>query len=117
MKFKTDENLPVEACELLNKQGHDALTVLDQKLGGAADDQLSTVCQSEKRVLVTLDFDFSDIRHYPPSEHHGIIVLKATSQSKKSIVKLLEGVLKLLNTEPVEGKLWIVEENKIRIRE
>lgn len=117
MKFKTDEKLPVEICELLNNGGHDSLTVLNQKMGGATDDRLIAVCQTEKRSLVTLDFDFSDIRNYPPSAHNGIIILKSADQSKKAIITLLKNILTLLNTESVVGKLWIVEENKIRIRE
>lgn len=117
MKFKTDENLPVEVCELLNNQGHDSLTVLNQKMGGANDNHLITVCQSEMRTLVTLDFDFSDIRNYPPSKYNGIIILKSADQSKKAILALLKNILTLLNTESVVGRLWIVEENRIRIRE
>lgn len=117
MKFKTDENLPVEACELLKGHGHDALTVLDQKMGGIADEQLITVCQTEERTLITLDWDFSDIRHYPPSKHSGIVLLKLTSQSKKSATRLLEKMLSLLKVETLRGKLWIIEENRIRIRE
>ena len=34
MRFKIDENLPVEAAELLRQAGHDAVTVLEQHLGG-----------------------------------------------------------------------------------
>jgi predicted nuclease of predicted toxin-antitoxin system len=37
MKFKIDENLPVEAAELIRNEGYDAVTVWDQNLGGAAD--------------------------------------------------------------------------------
>jgi Domain of unknown function (DUF5615) len=33
MRFKIDENLPIEVAELLRAAGHDALTVLDQNLG------------------------------------------------------------------------------------
>jgi len=32
MKFKIDENLPVELAQLLNQCKHNALTVLDQNL-------------------------------------------------------------------------------------
>lgn len=31
MKFKTDENLPVEVADDLRQTGHDALTVADQQ--------------------------------------------------------------------------------------
>lgn len=34
VQFKLDENLPDEAADLLRAAGHDALTVLDQHLGG-----------------------------------------------------------------------------------
>ncbi|MDG6027662.1 MAG: hypothetical protein E3K40_13335 [Candidatus Brocadia sp.] len=32
MHFKTDENLPIEIAEILNKAGHDAKTVHNQQL-------------------------------------------------------------------------------------
>ncbi|MGH9319373.1 MAG: DUF5615 family PIN-like protein [Vicinamibacteria bacterium] len=34
MKFKVDENLPIELADLLNEAGHNAVTVHDEKLGG-----------------------------------------------------------------------------------
>jgi predicted nuclease of predicted toxin-antitoxin system len=37
MKFKIDENLPVEAAESLRQMGYEATTVLEQGLGGGAD--------------------------------------------------------------------------------
>ena len=37
MKFKTDENLPIEVADVLRQAGHDALTVHDQRLTGHPD--------------------------------------------------------------------------------
>jgi hypothetical protein len=37
VRFKLDENLPREACDLFREAGHNALTVPDQGLTGAAD--------------------------------------------------------------------------------
>ena len=34
MKFKIDENLPIEVAQLLNQAGYDAMTVYEQNLGG-----------------------------------------------------------------------------------
>ena len=62
MPFKVDENLPVELAELLSYLGHDAKTVNDQRLQGVNDRVLLERCDNEKRTLVTLDIDFSDIR-------------------------------------------------------
>ena len=56
MRFKIDENLPVEVAELLRRLGHDATTILEQHLGGSADPKVASVCQQERRILVTLDW-------------------------------------------------------------
>ena len=55
MRFKPDENLPGDFASLLRRSGHDAVTVLDQGLGGARDPELASVCSEEGRVLVTFD--------------------------------------------------------------
>ena len=81
MQFKTDENLPVEVAEALRDAGFDALTIHDQKMVGDSDPQVASVCQNEKRALVTLDLDFSDIRTYPPDQYPGIIVLRPRNQA------------------------------------
>ena len=36
MRFKTDENLPIELTELLRQHQHDALSVQDQQMAGRA---------------------------------------------------------------------------------
>lgn len=117
MKFKVDENLPVEISQILQEAGYKSSTVLDQKMGGKIDQKVIDLCRQEDRALVTLDLDFSDIRHYPPSQYNGIIVLKALDQSKKNVMKLTNQFIPLLKTEPLKGQLWIVEMHRIRIRE
>lgn len=62
MRFKVDENMPVEVARLLRENGHDAVTVLDQHMGGAADEVVAVVCQRERRAVVTLNKGFGDIR-------------------------------------------------------
>jgi hypothetical protein len=44
MKFKLDENLPIEASTLLREAGHDSITVLDQNMGGKAVTVLAELC-------------------------------------------------------------------------
>ena len=88
MEFKTDENLPSEVCELLRQAGHDAVSVLDQELGGRPDDDIATVCRMEGRALITLDTDFANILAYPPADHHGIVVIRTEDQSKPVVITL-----------------------------
>lgn len=117
MRFKVDENLPVETAEALRQAGYDAVTVLEQKYGGSADAQLANLCQHEGRMLVTLDIDFADIRAYPPAEFPGLVVLRLRQQDKPHVLDVLAHLIPLLGQEPLERYLWIVEENRVRIRE
>ena len=116
MQFKIDENLPVEIAELLVIAGHDAKTVNDQHLEGSLDSLLANVCGDENRALITLDTDFSDITAYPPENFPGIIVLRIRRQSKYHIIELFRRIMPLLNCERLVQHLWIVEENRLRIR-
>ena len=62
MRFKIDENLPLECAQLLTAAEHDVVRVIGQNLQGADDPSVLKACVEEGRVLVTLDVDFADIR-------------------------------------------------------
>jgi len=57
VKFKLDENISRRGVELLRSAGHDALTVRDEGLAGADDEEIYAVASSEGRTLITLDYD------------------------------------------------------------
>lgn len=114
--FKLDENLPAEGAEIFLSAGHDCHTVYDEQLAGANDSLIATTCNSEQRVLITMDLDFSDVRRYPPDSHPGIIVLRASKRTKYTVLRLLIRISHLLKTQPVSGRLWIVDESRVRIR-
>ena len=118
MQFKTDENLPLEVTELLavgrlwcnecDRSGTWAEKVIPY---------LMAVCIKEGRVLVTLDTDFADIRVYPPSKAPGYVVLRLKHQDKFSVIEVVQRLIPLFKQEPLENRLWIVDEKKVRIRE
>jgi len=116
MNFKIDENLPVEAAELLRHAGHDATTVLEQGLAGSADVNLASVCQKETRALITLDVDFADIQAYPPAQFSGLIVLRLRRQDKPYVLQTLTRLIQMFSAEELERHLWIVEEEQVRVR-
>jgi predicted nuclease of predicted toxin-antitoxin system len=116
MNFKIDENLPIDLGELFTAHGHNAVTVLSQHLGGASDEDIAKICSAENRALVTLDIDFADIRTYPPEYYPGIIVLRLKHQDKLHVIQIAERLLRILPKESLDKHLWIVEEEKIRIR-
>lgn len=115
MKFKVDENLPIECAEMLTLARHDALTVSGQNMQGAPDLSLARICQQEGRVLVTLDLDFADIRAYPPAEFPGFIVLRVVRQDKRHLLDVFRRVIPLMERENPQNRLWIVEESCVRV--
>ena len=117
MKFKIDENLPVETADLLREAGYEADTVQEEGLTGTADETLAERVRREGRAIVTLDLDFSDIRAYPPQDYAGIIVLRPNRQDRDSFLALIRRFLPLLTVEPLIGSIWIVEMDRIRIRQ
>lgn len=117
MKFKLDENLPDLVRETLHAAGHDAHTVADEGLAGAADDAVLAACQTEERVLITLDLDFSNIQAYPPGSHLGIWLLRPAKQTVHAVDTLVRAGLRLAASERVRKQLWIIDEHRIRIRD
>ena len=61
--------------------------------------------------------DFADIRAYPPAQFPEFVVLCLRFQAKPHVLGALRRVTPLFQTEQLERRLWIVEEERIRIRE
>lgn len=53
---------------------------------------------------------------YPPHEYPGLIVLRLNRQDKPHVLAVLEQLLPRLAAEPLANRLWIVDENRLRIR-
>ena len=119
MKFLIDEDLPTSCVALCQRHGFTAVDVRNVHLRGSSDTTIAEYAKRELFTLITGDFDFSDIRNYPPKDYHGIIVLSARKNATaKDFLRLLEHFFvrkDILNT--AEGKLIIVESDRIRIRQ
>ena len=116
MRAKLDENVPIEAAELLRTAGWMCDTVHDEALAGANDPMVAAACQTEARVLFTLDLDFADIRAYPPNQYVGIVVFRPAEPSRRQVLHLMARVLPVLAAEWAPHQLWIVEPGGVRVR-
>ena len=117
MRLKLDENLPIQLKRLFMESGHDAVTILDEGMGGAADSEVASVCLLEERVLLTQDVDFADIRMYPPRQYPGIVVFRLASQTRDDLLEIGAMLIETLVRSSPQGQLWIVEGSRVRIRE
>lgn len=66
--------------------------------------------------MITLDLDFADLRSYPPDKNRGIIVLRLQRQDKPHVENTVKRLLPVFDSETIDGRLLIVDENRVRIR-
>lgn len=115
MKLKLDENLGAFAAELLRAAGHDVATVVEQNLCSAPDTTLIETCRKERRCLVTLDLDFANPLVFKPSDYAGIVVLRLPPKPGfQDLVDLVRTLAQGLEGRSVEGRLWVVQRERIR---
>jgi hypothetical protein len=48
--------------------------------------------------------------------YFGIIVFRLVSQGHASVIRAVGRILPMLASEPLVGRLWIVDEHQVRIR-
>jgi predicted nuclease of predicted toxin-antitoxin system len=118
MRFIVDANLPRGLAEAIRTLGHEATDVRDTPLGTAPDPDIDAYARAERCCLLTLDWDFADVRSYPPQDRAGIVVFEpipnATWRQVHGMV--LEFVANPELTAIVSGSLMIVGPARVRIR-
>jgi predicted nuclease of predicted toxin-antitoxin system len=116
MKLKLDENLGHRTLTILLRAGHDVTTVSQQNISSITDLDLIDLCKGESRALVTLDLDFANPLQFKPSSYAGIAVLRLPSPlSHTHLLSAIMTLASALETEQLNGHLWIVEIGRIRV--
>jgi predicted nuclease of predicted toxin-antitoxin system len=69
------------------------------------------------RIVVTLATDFADICRYDPTRSPGVIVLRPGDLPIQASLECLTGAIRALAVELTAGTLWIVEPQRLRIRD
>lgn len=116
--FIIDADLPRSLIALFNDSGHSAHHVNDLGLGGATDNNIALFAQQRRLCIVSGDFDFADIRAYPPASYFGIVVFVLPRTATAPYIHRLAGSF-LSHADLVAdlaGKLVIAEPMRIRVR-
>jgi predicted nuclease of predicted toxin-antitoxin system len=112
MHFLVDASLPSSTATLISSLGHTGTDVRDIGLGDADDEDIAAYAQERR------DFDFADVRNYPPAEYAGIAVVDLPNDwLVASILQVIRGFViqeELLDKLP--GHLAIIEAGRIRLR-
>ncbi|MEE9211311.1 MAG: DUF5615 family PIN-like protein [Phycisphaeraceae bacterium] len=116
MKFKLDENIPVEIADDLRAAGHEVDTVPDQGLAGTEYPLLLERVAADRRVLLTMDKGIADVRVYPPDQYAGLVLFRPNATGRRGVMDFIRRYLPSLVEADVAGRLLIVSESGIRIR-
>jgi hypothetical protein len=118
LQFLIDASLPRDAARLIVIHGYEAVDVRDVGLRHADDSTIAAFAQSNQMVLISADFDFADIRIYPPANYFGLVIIDrpedATIAGILDLVERFFAHRELLTDLP--GRLVIIDRQRIRIR-
>jgi len=118
MQFLIDADLPKSVTELMHRLGYITYDVRDIGLFDATDETIAAYAQKENICLMSGDFGFADIRHYPPEKYHGIVVLELPYNANAQFILHLVALFldKKEIVKQLRGRLAIVSQNRIRLR-
>jgi predicted nuclease of predicted toxin-antitoxin system len=116
VRFKLDENLPLELAADLRGLGHDADTVADERLAGAEDPAVVTAACAAGRILLTLDKAIANVRRYPASEHTGVVLFRPDTFGRRAVAEFVRGRLEELLSMELLGRLTVAGPTRIRFR-
>jgi len=118
MRFLIDADLPRSAAEIVRSHGHEVEDVRDVGLRTALDAQIASYAQVNHLCLITGDYDFSDVRNYPPADYAGIVVLNIPRNTTSLYINhLLDEFMQQTEVlAKLPGRLAIGEPGRIRLR-
>jgi predicted nuclease of predicted toxin-antitoxin system len=113
MRLLFDENVHNKVVEHFADMYE--VTKVSSVTKGAPDSKVAELAEELNAVLVTQDKDFGSILLLTASKVPGVILLRISSVIPEDSIAAIENALVQLGT--VEGKLVVVEDNRIRVRE
>ena len=116
MRFKLDENLPVELVGDLSRLGHDVDSVVGEGLAGSEDAAVVKAARAADRILLTLDKGIANLLQYPVSEHVGVVLFRPDPSGRQAVLSFVRLRLSTLLEMGLAGRLTVVGPTRIRVR-
>jgi predicted nuclease of predicted toxin-antitoxin system len=120
VRFFIDQCVPRSVSKSLRDAGHTVDLLRSHLPINASDPDVIKCAQMLEAVLITLNGDFSDIINYPPTLFGGIVALQVRNHPEALpaiVMRLLTHLREHPKTEHWDGKLFLVEAHRIRIKE
>jgi predicted nuclease of predicted toxin-antitoxin system len=117
VKFLADHCLSLRTVNYLREAGHTITTLKQFNKHQLADPDVLSLAIERNEILITEDKGFGNIFDYPLHSHKGIIVIITKTRKREMLHITIEKFLLEAAFEEITGKLIIIEDNLIRIRQ
>ncbi len=120
LRFLADHCVSNSTVQSLREANHEVLRLKDVLPVESSDMVVITKAQEIDAILLSLNGDFSHIVNYPPKNYKGIVAIQMHNHSEilPKLIARLAAYLKVHTTmDHFRGKLFVVEVDRIRIRE
>lgn len=119
LKIFADHCVPGYIINSLKDMDFEVLRLRDYIPKDSPDSIVIEKAQELNTILISLNGDFADIVTYPPSNYKGIIAVQVRNRPEiipYIVSRLKDYLLKNQSMEHYQGKLFLVEAHRIRIR-
>lgn len=116
MRFLADMGLSVQVVEWLRAQGYEAVHLREEGLHRLPNGDIFIKASSEKRIILTLDLDFSEIAALAKGDKASVVVFRLHNTRTAHMIKRLAAVLDVSKDALGKGAVITVEESRHRIR-
>ena len=120
LRFLADHCVSNSTVQSLREAQHEVFRLRDVLPVESPDAIVVAKAQEIDAVLISLDGDFADIINYPPKDFKGIIALQMRNHPE-ILPRLLARLKAYLESQPAmehyQGKLIVVEADRVRIRQ
>ncbi len=113
MRLLFDENLHNKVAEHFADTYE--VTKVSSVIRGAPDSRVAQLAEEMNAILITQDKDFGSILLSAASKIPGVILLRISSVIPEDTIAAIKKAFDELGT--AEGKLVVIEDNRIRVRE
>lgn len=116
MKFIADENIFKPIIDYLRLEGHNVLSIAESEYSGSTDEEVYRLACRQKRIVITMDKDFSRIFSFPPQNCGGIIIIKIYRRKVDETLKIFKKYFRKLTEKEIKKNLVIISPETLRIR-